>query len=108
MNWADTIIKAHTAVTDQVSHSLRMKSDRYFVWQEDGANDFLAGNKHLEKAVTGTTDLYTKLEFDPWKEAFENSLNSLEISWYLNSVQYEEETGCTHYEWVWEVPYGPV
>lgn len=108
MSWADTIIKAHTAVTDQVSHSLRMQSDRYFVWQEDGANDFLAGNKHLEKAVTGTTDLYTKLEFDPWKETFEHSLDKRGIWWYLNSVQYEEETGFTHYEWVWEVPYGQV
>ena len=50
-----------------------MKSDRYFVWQEDGANDFFGGEQAPEKAVTGTTDLYTKLEFDPWKEAFENS-----------------------------------
>lgn len=108
MSWVDTIVKAHTAVTDRVSHSLRLSSDRYFVWQEDGANDFQAGNLHLEKAVTGTTDLYTKLEFDPWKEAFENSLNDLEIPWYLNSIQYEEATGFTHYEWVWEVPYGSV
>jgi len=106
MSWVDTIIKAHTAVTDQVSHSLRLKSDRYFVWQEDSTNDFLAGNKHLERAVAGTTDLYTKMEFDPWKEAFECSLNNLEISWYLNSIQYEEETRFTHYEWVWEVPCG--
>ena len=56
--------------------------------------------------VTGTTDLYTKLEFDPWKEAFEASLDEQEIWWYLNSVQYEEETGFIHYEWVWEVPCG--
>lgn len=25
------------------------------------------------------------------------------IAWELNSVQYEEKTGFTHYEWVWEV-----
>ena len=106
MRWVDAIVKAHTAVTDQVGHSQRLSSDRYFVWQEDGAHDFQAGNKHLEKAVTGTTDLYTKLEFDPWKEAFEASLDEQEIWWYLNSVQYEEETGFTHYEWVWEVAYG--
>mgnify|MGYP005768524445 CR=1 FL=1 len=106
MNWEKMIVAAHTAVTDEVSHIQQMKSDRYFVWQEDGANDFLAGNRHLEKAVTGTTDLYTKLENDPWKEAFENSLDALEIFWFLNSVQFEEETGFTHYEWVWEVPCG--
>ena len=106
MKWVETILRAHTTVTDQVSHSQRLQSDRYFVCQEDGANDFLAGNKHLEKAVTGTTDLYTKLEFGPWKEAFEASLDRRGIWWSLNSVQYEENTGFTHYEWVWEVPYG--
>ena len=88
MTWQERIIKAHTAVTDQVSHYQRLKSDRYFVWQEDGAHDFVAGNRHLEKAVTGTTDLYTKEELDPWKTLFENSLDRMGIAWYLNSIQY--------------------
>ena len=84
--WYDNIIAAHTAVTDAVSHFERLKSDRYFVWQEDGAGD-----------------LFTKQEFDPWKEAFEKSLDDYGIAWYLNSVQYEEDTGFIHYEWVWSV-----
>ena len=25
-----------------------------------------------------------------------------EIAWYLNSVQYEEDTELIHYEWAWE------
>lgn len=104
MSWHDKIIAAHTAVTDAVSHGGRMKSSRYFVWQEDGANDFHANDRHCEKAVTGTTDLFTKLEFDPWKEAFETQLDeSPDIAWGLNSVQYEEDTGFWHYEWTWEV-----
>lgn len=106
MTWKERIVKAHTDVTDVVSHCQRLSSDRYFVWQEDGAHDFVAGNRHLEQAVTGTTDLFTKLEFDPWKEAFEASLDRMEIAWYLNSVQFEEDTGFTHYEWVWEVACG--
>ena len=107
MTWYEKIIAVHMAVTESVSHYERMQSDRYFVWQEDGANDFEAGNRHLEKAVTGTTDLFTKQEFDPWKDAFEISLDSSgEISWHLNSVQYEEDTGFIHYEWVWEVANG--
>ncbi len=51
----------------------------------------------------GATDLFTKQEFDPWKEAFEKSLDENGITWYLNSIQYEEETGFFHYEWYWEV-----
>lgn len=103
-NWADTIIGCHTVVTDQVSHMTRMKTRRYFVWQEDGADDMLADNRHIARAVTGTTDLFTPQEFDPWAAAFEAALDAAEgVSWYLNSIQYEEDTGIYHYEWVWSV-----
>ena len=103
MGWQETIIAAHTAVTDAVSHAQRLQSDRYFVWQEDGSNDLEANNAHMELAVTGTTDLFTKREFDPWAAQFESELSTAGIAWYLNSVQYEEDTGFYHYEWVWEV-----
>lgn len=104
MTWYEKIISAHTAVTDAVSHGGRMKSDRYFVWQEEGNNDLLADGRHAEKAVTGSTDLFTKMEFDPWKEAFEQALDDTPgVCWRLNSVQYEPETGFWHYEWKWEI-----
>lgn len=101
--WYEIIIAAHTAVTDAVAHNEKLKSDRYFVWGEQGANDLEASNVHAEKAVQGYTDLYTKVEFDPWVEAFEKSMDNYGIAWALNSMQYEEETGFTHYEWYWEV-----
>lgn len=103
MTWQEQIVAAHLTVTEAVSHSLRLKSERYFVWQEDGANDLEADGVHAEKSVSGTTDLFTKQEFDPWKEQFEAALDAAGIAWYLNSIQYEEDTGFTHYEWVWEV-----
>ena len=104
MTWQEQIVAAHLAVTGAVSHSLRLQSKRYFVWQEDGAGGLEADDRHAEKSVTGTTDLFTKQEFDPWKEQFEAALDAAGIAWYLNSIQYEEDTGFTHYEWVWEVP----
>lgn len=103
MTWYEAIVSAHLAVTDAVSHGQRLKSSRYFVWQEDGANDLEAGNVHAERAVTGTTDLFTKQEFDPWAQALEESLDAHGVSWYRSGVQFEEETGFWHYEWVWEV-----
>ena len=103
MTWYERIITAHTAVTDSVSHSARLASDRYFVWQEDGSNDLAGDNGHGETAVTGTTDLYTKQEFDPWRAALEQSFDAALLVWKLNSVQYEEDTGFWHYEWAWEV-----
>lgn len=104
MSWVDKIISVHHAVTDQVSHSKRLASDRYFVWQEERAKDFIADGRHQMRAVIGTTDLFTKLEFDPWKDAFESALNDAEgIAWRLNSVDFEPDTGFAHYEWVWQV-----
>lgn len=104
MTWYDKIIAAHAAVTDDVGHGQHMQSDRYFVWQEDGSDDCMLDGRHAERAVTGTTDLYTKTEFDPWRDEFEKALDAdLSISWYLNSVQFEERTGFWHYEWVWMV-----
>lgn len=107
MRWYEKIIAAHTAVTDSLSHAERLDSDRYFVWQEDGTDDFMANGVHAEKSVTGTTDLFTKLEFDPWREQFEAALDAdPDISWELLSIQFEEETGYWHYEWEWTVEDG--
>lgn len=101
--WAQRVIAAHLAVTDAVSHGGRLQSDRYLVWQEDGANDFEAGGVHAEKAVTGSTDLFTKREFDPWRDELEAAFDVAGLVWALNSAQYEEEAGFWHYEWDWEV-----
>lgn len=103
MTWYEKIIAAHTSITPVVSHSERLQSDRYFVWQEDGANDLIADGSHIERAVTGTTDLFTKKEFDPWAEQIEQAFEKNEISYERSSVQYETDTGFYHYEWVWEV-----
>lgn len=105
MVWHERIVAAHLAVTDRVSHRKRLKSERYFVWREDGANDLTANNSHAEKAVTGVTDLFTKQEFDPWADALGESLSSYGIAWRLVSVDYEDTTGLTHYSWDWEVPW---
>ena len=103
MAWSDTIKAAHLAVTDAVSHARRLKSERYFVWQEDGANDLAADGGHAERAVQGTTDLFTKRECDPWADELGEALTAHGVAWYLSSVQHEEDTGFFHYEWVWEV-----
>ena len=68
MKWHEKIIAAHRTVTDAVSHSRRLQSNRYFVWQEDGSNDLICNDRHAERAVTGTTDLFTTMEFDPWAD----------------------------------------
>ena len=75
----------------------------YITWLEDGDNDLNAGNAHAERCYTGSTHLFTKNEDDPLFERIPAALESIGASWYLNSVQYEDDTGLIHYEWYWEV-----
>lgn len=101
--WYERVIAAHCAVTDCVSHGTRMKSERYFVWKEDGSNDLAAGDTHAEQAVTGGTELYTKTEFDPWANELGRALSEAGIAWRLAGVHFEEATGFWHHSWDWEV-----
>lgn len=102
--WYERIIAAHVAVTDAVSHGARLKSDRYFVWQEEGRDDMAADGGHAETSMTGSTDLWTKVEFDPWAEAFEASLDAQPgIAWRRSWTAYDKDTGFWHYEWKWAV-----
>lgn len=75
----------------------------YVIWAEDSRLDFLADGVHAEKMWQGTIDLYTRTENDPLADDIEDCLDDLRIGWYLNSVQFEEDTGVIHYEWVWSV-----
>lgn len=119
--WAQTIINAHRAAaeaTDRrlkgqrggatvpeaaVSHAARMKSRRYFVWEEDGGNDLNADNGHDETAMTGYTDLFTEVEFDPAARALGPAFDAAGIAWEYTGVSYEPDTGLFHHTWEWEV-----
>ena len=74
----------------------------YTIWQEDSSQKFAADNNSAEQAVSGTLDYFTKKEYDPVIDQIQIVLKGLPVCWYLNSVQYEEDTGIIHYEWVWE------
>lgn len=106
MTWQEKIKAAHLSVTNAVSHYRRLSSDRYFVWQEEQALDLCAGNVHRERAMAGTTDLFTKTEYDPWIAQLQAAFDAYGIAWNLESVQYEQDTGFIHYEWYWEVTDG--
>lgn len=96
---------ALAALTDRVYHYVAAPNSTtpYIVWAEDGDNDLPGDDRHAERAITGTVDLYTRTDTDPLFSAIPEALEGLGASYYLNSVQYEEETGLVHYEWVWEV-----
>ena len=116
--WAQIVIAAHLAAASAagmyanengeqipvaVSHAARMQSRRYFCWQEDGSNDFTADNRHDELSVTGYTDLFTEMEFDPAVPALGAEFNAAEIAWEYTGCSYEPNTGLFHHTWEWEV-----
>lgn len=104
MTWYERLTAALTSVTTSVSHGSRLRSDRYVVWQEDGSRSLPADNRHTTGVVTGSLDLYTKLEFDPWWDQFKTALDDAEgIAWEDMGTDYEEETGFWHYSLDWEV-----
>lgn len=104
MKCLDMIRDALLTVTDNVSHyEAFKKTDRYIVWAEDGAHSQYGDGGMVEQVITGTIDLFTKQENDPYFDAIQSALNSIDIAWSLNSIQYEDGTGYVHYEWAWEV-----
>lgn len=80
------------------------QTGNYIVWAEDGEGDSLhADGRKTEQVTQGTIDYFTKTENDPVATQIQDKLTENEISWRLNSVQYEQDTGYIHYEWVFEV-----
>lgn len=101
-----TVKSALLTVTDQVYHFERPQSlKRFIVWQEDGeTNSLMVNNRKAEQQITGTIDLYTQIELDPWIDQIQEALDASEImAWSLESVQYEDDTRLMHYEWSWTV-----
>lgn len=104
MTCLDRIRDALLAVTPEVYHFHAQKPrPPYIVWAEDGAGDTVFGNNRLQnQVIAGTVDLFTD---DPEDTSlFDGVQAALDgvCAWRLNSVQYEDETKLTHYEWAWE------
>jgi len=92
-----------TRLTCKVFHYRKTGSPtKYVVWSETGEEEsFGADNRKAEQQLTGIIDFYTKTEFDPIADDIQTVLNSEEVGWRLDSVQYENETNLIHYQWRW-------
>lgn len=77
-------------------------ADNYGVISIDGQNALRAGDATAEKVPEGTIDWFTRSPASTVPGEVESLLDRLGASWYLNSAQYEDDTGLLHYEWVWQ------
>lgn len=75
----------------------------YLVWQEDGEdNSFNANDRREEQLIHGTTDYFTKEEYDQAVDDVQECLEGLAgVAWRLNSVQFDDDVNVIHYEWEW-------
>lgn len=101
----ETLKQALLALTQSVYNFVAAPGTAppYIIWQVDGGNDLSAGNGHAETAAVEIVDLYTKQAADPLVQSIPQAMEGIGASWYLNSTQYETETGLYHYEWYVEV-----
>ena len=99
------VADALTTVTDNVGHYTAWDdTDRYIVWAEDGESaQLVADNYKPGQTIEGTIDYFTKSEDDENIAKIPQALNHAGIWWYLNSVQYEDDTRFIHYEWLFRV-----
>jgi len=77
----------------------------FVVWSEDTQSDAVYANGRMEEqAIQGTIDLYTRTEYDSKFSQIQTALNDAGISFYLDSIQYEEDTKLIHYQWIFSIP----
>lgn len=70
-----------------------------FEAEDDGGDD-----RHQDRAWEGSVDLFTHGKEMLTVAAVEAALESVcGVSWYLNSEQYEHETGLIHREFIFEI-----
>lgn len=71
----------------------------YGVYAEDSGEDLEADDIHAERGTSGTIDFFTRKDDGSIRTAIENALQGV-CGYRLNSIQYENDTGYIHYEWV--------
>lgn len=73
----------------------------YAIWQEDSEGQSLyTNNSKAEQVLIVTIDYFTKTEYDTMIDSIQDALNTAQVSWKLDSFQYEDETKLLHYEWL--------
>ena len=80
-------------------------SEDYLVIAIDGeAASLQADGQKINQAPQGTIDLFSSSNDRTKMLAVQSVLNLLDgCAWYLNSVQYEDDTRLLHWEWVFSL-----
>lgn len=76
-------------------------ADEYIVWAEDSeAAAVHADNRKELQVLDVTVDVFTREEYPDIIKRLQNAFNEAELPFELLSIQYEQDTGYTHYEYL--------
>lgn len=91
-------------VTDRVCHGEQFKDGgNYIVWHEVSKISNTADNAQSESGYRIAVDYYTKSEYDPLPDKITALFDNDEIAADDVVIDYEPDTGYTHYAWTCEV-----
>ena len=108
--WEDLILAlketrlpfAHFAWSAAPGASALINED-HGIYAEDDEIALYADNGRAETVLQGTIDYFTRDDSGRPKQIIEAALDRHKIPYRAESIQYENDTGFIHYEWVWEV-----
>src|SRR5574344_1544408 len=90
-------------VTEYVGHGMHFKNQNsYLVWQEVGTIGLRAENEKTENGYRIAVDYFTKLEYDMTPNLIETLFGCNEIAADDAVIDFEPDTGYTHYAWTCE------
>lgn len=72
-------------------------------WGEEGANILRADDRSNLRATRYSIHYFTRDASPTPREAIEAALDGIPCAWSLDYLDFEEDTGYIHYEWVAEV-----
>lgn len=100
----DELKNALLSVGVPVGHyAVHKQTEQYIVWAEDSQSGGVWSDDGTNlQTIQGTVDYYTKTEYDANVERIQAVMDEV-VSWRLNSIQHEDDTGYIHWEWVWEM-----
>ncbi len=91
-------------VTNRVGHGEHFKdSGNYIVWHEVGGFNLKADNVQAESGHRIAVDYFTKIEYDETPDKISVLFDCDNIVADTPVIDYEPDTGYTHYAWTCEV-----
>lgn len=102
----EELISLLKTLTDKLYHHTAPPNavPPYIVYGEQGQGEILSADDQQDGySMTVTVDIFSKKGKEPLFKQVYDTLNDNYISFYLKSVQYEEDTGLIHYEYETDV-----